>query len=126
MATFSHVGLVVSDLEKSVAFYEQALGLTCLQRFPDTGRGVAIAFMGNEQPALELLHYLDTGGRQVPKGGCYEHFAWIVQDIDSSLERLAALGIEPEKPVQSVLDGRRIAFFRGPDRERIELVELPK
>jgi lactoylglutathione lyase len=47
-----------------------------------------------------------------------------VDDMDGTLERLAGVGIEPERPPYSVREGgSRICFVRDPDEFRIELIE---
>jgi len=47
-----------------------------------------------------------------------------VQDLDSTLERLAEQGIEPERAPYSVREGgSRLCFVRDPDEYRIELIE---
>lgn len=124
MLSFSHVGLVVADLDRSIRFYEEALGLKCLERHPDSGRGLQIAFMGVDSPVIELLHYTDPSRRERPERGRYDHFAWSVTDISQAIEKLTQHGVVVEQPgVQTVLDGRQIAFFYGPDGERVELVQ---
>ncbi len=122
MVCFSHVGLVVTNLEYSLKFYEEVLGLKCFERYPDTGRGLQIAFMGSSAPVLELLHYTDPSRRERPERGRYDHFAWYVEDIAQVVRQLVSQGVEVSE-VQTVLDGRQIAFLRGPDGERIELVQ---
>ena len=121
MVAFSHVGLVVTDLDRSIKFYEDVLGLKCLERYPDTGRGLQIAFMGSSVPVLELLYYTDPSRRERTAQGRYDHFAWYVEDIAQAIGQVASHGIEVSE-AQTVLDGRQIAFFRGPDGERVELV----
>jgi catechol 2,3-dioxygenase-like lactoylglutathione lyase family enzyme len=61
--TFGHVGLVVSDLDRSIRFYCDVMGMKALERYPDTGRGVEIAFVGSDCSALELLCYTDPERR---------------------------------------------------------------
>ena len=48
-----------------------------------------------------------------------------MDDLDGALERLAEVGIEPEKPPYTVREGgSRLCFVRDPDGYRIELIEL--
>ncbi|HSL93151.1 MAG TPA: VOC family protein, partial [Bacillota bacterium] len=56
--------------------------------------------------------------------GPFDHLAWYVDDIESEVTRLKGLGVEfrPDQ-IMTVLDGRKIAFFFGPDGERLELVQ---
>jgi lactoylglutathione lyase len=72
---------------------------------------------------LELTYNHD---RQEPYdiGSGYGHIALTVEDLDSTLERLAADGIEPERPPYQVREGgSRLCFVRDPDGYRIELIE---
>lgn len=55
MKAFSHVGLYISNMELSLDFYINVVGLKLIQRFPDTGTGKEIAFVGIDSPVLELL-----------------------------------------------------------------------
>jgi microcystin degradation protein MlrC/catechol 2,3-dioxygenase-like lactoylglutathione lyase family enzyme len=124
--SFGHVGLVVQDIERSISFYRDVLGLKLFQRYPDTGRGVEVAFLGDPVcgSALELLCYRDMAERSGE--GRYDHVAWYVPDIKSKMKNLKSRGIHFREgdPVR-VLDGRLIAFCYGPDGERIELVQKP-
>ncbi len=124
MVRFSHVGLVVADLNRSIEFYAKTLGLKCLEQHPDTGRGLDIAFLGSDAPVLELLCYKDATKAERPARGRYDHFAWYVDDLDQMMQDLQDKGVEFVPPeAQTVLDGRKIAFFFGPDGERVELVQ---
>lgn len=124
MVGFSHVGLVVSDLERSLRFYQETLGLNCLERHPDQGNGLEIAFVGLDAPVLELLYYTDPAARERVAWGRYDHFAWYVADLRQTMEELRAKGVSFESDqIRQVLDGRQIAFFTGPEGERIELVQ---
>jgi lactoylglutathione lyase len=127
MLAFSHVGLVVTDLKRSIEFYQKVLGLNLLEEHPDTGRGLEIALVGVDTPVVELLHYTDASKRERQSNGRYDHFAWYVDDIELLVQQVKSCGVElqPDE-IRSALDGRRIAFFRGPDGERIELVQPVK
>jgi len=125
--TFSHVGLVVSDMARSLEFYRDVLGMKVLESYPDTGRGLEIAFVGGDCSALELLRYTDPAKRAREGRGRLDHFAWYVDDIAAAIEGLKKKGasFRPNDPVKA-LDGRMIAYTMGPDGERIELVQKVK
>ena len=124
MKAFSHVGLYVTNMERSLDFYTNVLGLKLIQRFPDSGTGKDIAFVGIDSPVLELLCPTTPEATTRETKGCYDHFAWNVEDIAQAMQDLRERGVTFTTPEPlTVLDGRKIAFFRGPDGERIELVE---
>ena len=76
-----------------------------------------------EDPVLELTY--NHGVDSYDHGSGYNHIALLVDDLDGTLEHLAAAGIEPEKPPYRPggrTKGHRIAFVRDPDGYRIELI----
>jgi lactoylglutathione lyase len=82
-------------------------------------------FMGipGDGARLELTHNHDvTEPYEIGTG--YGHIAITASDLDGTLEQLADVGIEPEKPPYTVSDGgSRICFVRDPDGYRIEIIE---
>ena len=57
-------------------------------------------------------------------GNGYGHIAYHVDDLNGTLARLAAIGVQPEKPPYSIREGgSRLCFVRDPDGYRIELIE---
>jgi lactoylglutathione lyase len=118
-----HTCYRVLDPDASVAFYEK-LGFEVLMRMPIRDEATNI-FMGlpGDGARLELTHNHDvTEPDEVGTG--YGHIAITVEDLDGALERLAGLGIEPERPPYSVREGgSRLCFVRDPDDYRIELIE---
>ena len=118
-----HTCYRVLDLERSVAFYEK-LGFEELRRMP-IGDEATNLFMGlpGDGARLELTHNHDrTEPYEIGTG--YGHIAITTDDLDGTLERLAADGIEPEKPPYRVREGgSRICFVRDPDDYRVELIE---
>ena len=123
---FSHVGLVVSDLEKSLQFYCNGLGLEKRKHRPDTGRGVEIWFLGAGSSTLEIFYYADSAKRERAAGRRLDHTAWYVDDIRATMARLGADGatFRPDDPVPTA-DGGLMAFTTGPDGERVELTQRP-
>ena len=119
-----HTCYRITDPERSVAFYE-ALGFEKRRELPIRDEAVNI-FMGlpGDDDRLELTYNFEVpeGGYQLGTG--YGHIAVTVDDMDAALERLAAQGIEPERPKYQVREGGSfIAFVRDPDGYRVELIE---
>ena len=143
MSSFRHVGITVSDLDRSIKFYEELLGFEvkkvmlengeCIDNFSALeGVNVTTVKMAgkNNSGMIELLHYLShlESSAQNPTYpitdvGC-SHFALTVDDLDSLYERLVDYGTPFNYPVQTSPDGNvKIAFCRDPDGTLIELVQ---
>ncbi len=118
-----HTCYRVTDPERSVAFYE-ALGLEKRRELPirDEAVNYFLGVPGQDLPELELTHNFGVDSYELGTG--YGHVALTVEDLDGTLERLAAQGIEPERPPYSIREGgSRLCFVRDPDGYRIELIE---
>ncbi|HEX6753339.1 MAG TPA: VOC family protein [Solirubrobacterales bacterium] len=123
MAAFLHTCYRIGDIDRSVAFYEK-IGFREVARMPigDEAINVFLALPG-ENPCLELTY--NHGVDSYDLGTGYNHIALTVDDLDATLEDLAAKGIEPEKPPYRPggrTDGHFICFLRDPDGYRIELI----
>ncbi|HYV14874.1 MAG TPA: VOC family protein [Conexibacter sp.] len=120
-----HTCYRILEIERSVAFYE-ALGFAETGRLPirDEAINVFMNMPGDgDMPRLELTYNV---GRTEPYeiGTGYGHIAIAADDLDATLARLAAQGIEPERPPYSVREGgSRLCFVRDPDGYRIEIIE---
>jgi lactoylglutathione lyase len=118
-----HTCYRITDPERSVAFYE-ALGLEKRRELPirDEAVNYFLGVPGKEQPELELTYNFGVDSYELGTG--YGHIAVTVDDMDGTLEALAAQGIEPERPKYQVREGGSfIAFVRDPDGYRVELIE---
>ena len=117
---YLHTMVRVTDLQASLRFYCDALGLTELSR-KDYPQGrytlVFLAAPGDESAQVELTHNWDpetyTGGRN------FGHLAYAVEDIYAACERLRRHGVTINRPPR---DGR-MAFVRSPDQISIELLQ---
>src|SRR5688572_6578638 len=117
---YLHTMVRVTNLEESLRFYRDALGLTVTRRreFPQ-GRFtlVFLAPPGQPEAEVELTHNWDpesyTGGRN------FGHLAYGVDDIYAACERLQQHGVQILRPPR---DGR-MAFVRSPDQISIELLQ---
>lgn len=117
---YLHTMVRVSDLERSLAFYCDALGLEELRRVDvETGRFtlVFLAAPGDSEAQLELTHNWDpetlSGGRN------FGHLAYAVEDIYAACRRLADAGVAILRPPR---DGH-MAFVRSPDGISVELLQ---
>lgn len=128
---FHHVGIVVQDLETSIAWYGQHLGFARVSdyAFP----GVKAVFIERGNARLELFQTDGSkpmeAGRQQPATnlqlGGINHFAIEVDDLDQTLADLSAKGVEIVSPAREVPDGRgyRFAFIRDNESMLIELLQ---
>ncbi|SDZ20693.1 Catechol 2,3-dioxygenase [Amycolatopsis xylanica] len=117
-----HVGLRVTDLERSLAFYT-AVGYEIVGRVPETpiGQLTMLKLPGDEFVTVELVH----DGDPVDLGTGVSHFVVRVESMDGTLDALAGHGIEPSAPAHENQDGLKTAFIADPDGRRIELVQWP-
>lgn len=117
---YLHTMVRVTDLDASLHFYCDALGLQVLRR-TDVPQGrftlVFLAAPGDEEAQVELTHNWDpevyTGGRN------FGHLAYAVDDIYATCERLQQHGVTILRPPR---DGR-MAFVRSPDQISVELLQ---
>lgn len=139
---YRHTGLVVRNLEKSLAFYEKAFGFTVWKRMVESGPfietvvgipGVVLEWVKLQSPdhaLLELMQYHsgsvgDDGGapRASNRLGC-SHVAFTVQDIDNLYDSLIARRVHCNSPPRQSPDGMvKVLYCHDPDGIIIELVE---
>ncbi len=122
MSELIHTCYRIGDIDKSIAFYEK-LGFEETGRMPIRDEAINV-FMGLPGDGARLELTYNHGVDSYEMGTGYNHIAVTVEDLDGTLEGLAAQGIEPEKPPYSVREGgSRLCFVRDPDGYRIELIE---
>lgn len=134
-----HVGITVSDMQRSVAFYRDVLG------FEVTGTGEAFdeedkpldltrvhllsTAMRSENCQIELLQFLsppgETSAPKMSDAGCV-HMALAVSDIHAVYDKLLAAGAQVNAPPQKDDSGYEWSywmFFKDPDGTMIEVVQ---
>lgn len=125
-----HTMLRVLDLDASLRFYVDALGMKVLfrQDYPEGRFTLAFVGFGEEwwQPAVELTHNWDQKEPYILGTG-YGHVALEVDDVHAACAALAAKGVKIPRPPGAMRHGSiNIAFLEDPDGYRIELVQRPK
>jgi lactoylglutathione lyase len=121
-----HTMLRVGNLERSLAFYQQVLGMRLLRRqdYPE-GR-FTLAFVGYgdeaETSVLELTHNWDTEHYELGQG--YGHIALEVDDAAAACDAVSALGGKVTRPAGPMKHGTTIiAFVEDPDGYKIEFIQ---
>ncbi|MGI5899676.1 MAG: VOC family protein [Christensenellales bacterium] len=120
-----HIGIFVSDAERSKAFYEK-IGFVIEGTYQRPG-GTVIAFAEAGSCVLELIQPGDKSRVGRP-AGVVDHVCIEVLDIDDKVAELKALGIISEDAsvgiIEEVYGGFKNIFFEGPDGERMEYVQM--
>lgn len=141
-STTSHIGLCVTDLERSRRFYVDGLGFTDFARF-EIDRPLAemdgeecdltSCFVQKDGLRVELLHFRKPQPFGEPSTRRHQlgltHLSFVVDDVDASAAELVEYGgtiIEGTRSGQDDPDSVQIIFLEDPDGTRIELMVLAK
>ena len=122
---YLHTMVRVTDIEASLAFYRDALGLDLLSRRDNEGGRYTLVFLcapGDNSAQIELTYnWPDANGKseQYSGGRNFGHVAYAVDDIYATCKRLMDHGVVITRPPR---DGR-MAFVRSPDNISIELLQ---
>lgn len=122
---YLHTMIRVCDLEKSIAFYTEVIGLS-FHRKTDYPEGrFTLAFLGgggDTEPFLELTHNWDVSAYEHGTG--YGHMAFGVEDIYATCEKIEKAGGRVTRAPGPMKHGTTvIAFVEDPDSYKIELIE---
>ena len=122
---YLHTRFRVSDMDKSISFYQDILGMEVIEEKTST-RGSKLVFL--KFPGigcnLELCSFPNSGLVHVPED--LVHLAFEVKNLEDSISRLNAAGIPiTEGPLESS-NGTRFIFTEDPDKYEIELMHYKK
>jgi len=120
-----HTRYRLNDLERTVKFYREVLGLEELRRHKSP-RGSELVFMKapESEELIELCHFPNAGPVQVQPD--LTHLAFEVDSLEAFGKHLAALGVKfSDGPTQRP-GGGAFAFIDAPEGYEIELIEQPK
>lgn len=117
---YLHTMVRVANLEKSLDFYCEKLGLRELRRYDNEGGRFTLVFLaapGDDDAQVELTYNWDP--EEYDEGRNFGHLAYAVDNIYESCQRLMDGGVTINRPPH---DGR-MAFVRSPDNISIELLQ---
>jgi lactoylglutathione lyase len=141
-----HIGLTVADIERSIVFYRDVLGMTLHRRRPhvdndyvaqQTGYdgvvlNVASFRLAEGSPTLEVVQYMTRGGH--PSSAAtnqpgISHLCLTVSDLQSAYKDLFARGVRfrtaPVRITAGPNTGGLVVYFEDPDGYTLELFEPP-
>ncbi|QNI80646.1 lactoylglutathione lyase [Synechococcus sp. RS9909] len=122
-----HTMLRVGDLERSLRFYTEVLGMQLLRRKDYPSGRFTLAFVGygeeSDHTVLELTHNWDTDHYALGDG--YGHIALGVDDIQATCAAIADKGGRVVREPGPMKHGSTvIAFVEDPDGYKVELIQL--
>ena len=125
-----HIGIALEDIDAGIELYEKSFGMELGLRETVEEQGVEAALLNVGDGHVELMAPLgpDTpvGKFLAKRGAGMHHVAYAVDDIDTTLERLAEAGIELiDAKARVGIGGSRVAFLepRSTGRVLVEIVE---
>ncbi|HXA34670.1 MAG TPA: VOC family protein [Acidimicrobiales bacterium] len=138
---FSHVGICVSDLGRSLRFYCDGLGFERGESIPiDATFGAALEvpgdlsltsqFIRRDGLAIELLHYVTPAPTGRPSEHRNQlgltHLSFYVDDVDATATALVAAGGTSIESTRTTSGGIDLLFLRDPDGVRVELMKVQR
>ncbi len=143
------IGFTVSDMERSVAFYERLFGFKKVAEFEVTGTAydtlsgvfasnMKIVHLQLGDQTVELTQFVSPKGRPIPVPShsndlWFEHMAIVVSDMEKAYDVLRRNGVRQISPEPQTIPksnvpaaGIKVIKFRDPDNHDLELIYFPK
>ncbi len=119
-----HTRMRVSDMEQTIAFYRDTLGLEVVdQKVSPRGSHLAFLAVPNSEELIELCSFPASGPVTVQED--LVHLAFQVEDLDTTIKELHEKNVTvTDGPTQSS-SGSRFIFIDAPDGYEVELIERP-
>lgn len=121
--TFNHIHVFCSDIKKTERWFVDGMGAELVERRESRGVPASVLNLGG---ARILLRGAREGENLAPAGAQHfgaDHFGLGVADADATVAELRRRGVEIEVEPWDFSAESRIAFVKGPDNVRIELVQ---
>jgi glyoxylase I family protein len=132
LKNFEHVGITVSDIDNSLAFYVGLIGMKLILRRRSPNGGAEVAFVEAAGARLELIRpdgEIAVPARRVPDTEAgVRHLTFNFDDMDATFDRLVTAGVEVVSGPRDAFNRdilARVAFVLDPDGVVIELAQRP-
>jgi lactoylglutathione lyase len=121
-----HTCLNVADMDRSIKFYTEQVGLEFVSRREVKQNNAEIAFLrDNEGGAIELTHWRDK--KELKEGDNFDHIAFAVDNIDARIREFRARDVTiAMEPFSLQGSTSKIAFIKDPDGNWLELIQEAK
>lgn len=119
-----HTGIMVKDIETSIAFYQDVLGMQLKDRITHTNGIIELAFLGFQEGPETEIELIQGYSSELPAEGKVHHVALLTEDIAvefTHAKRQGAVFIDEE--ITTLPNGYRYFYIEGPDGEWIEFFQ---
>ena len=119
-----HTSITVKDMEKSIQFYRDVVGLEFISRMKIPENKAEIAFLGDKETGarLELTYWKEK--KDWNEGDELDHIAFAVSNMENAMELFRKLNVEITKEPYSLQGSTtRIAFIKDPNGIWLEIIE---
>ncbi|MCY9657465.1 VOC family protein [Paenibacillus chondroitinus] len=122
-----HVGVMVANLEASIRFYEEVIGLKHKGTLLHTNGVIRLAFLGFEALNETEVELIEGYHADLPQEGKVHHLAFTVDDVEAEFTRIQGLDVQQvDEEITTLPNGSRYFFFNGLDGERIEFFQTTR
>ncbi|MGT8905733.1 VOC family protein [Bacillus safensis] len=119
-----HTGIMVSNIDQSIDFYEKVVGMKLKDRITHTNGVIELAFLGFKDETETEIELIQGYSSDLPSEGKVHHLAFTTNNIHAEFNRIQKLQIELiDEEITTLPNGYCYFFFRGPDQEWIEFFQ---
>ncbi|WP_219838654.1 VOC family protein [Paenibacillus sp. R14(2021)] len=119
-----HVGIMVNNIENSVKFYTEVVGLNHLYTMTHTNGVIRMAFLSGTDGQESEIELVEGYTAELAPEGRTHHVAFTVDDVEAEFKRITDLGVPlRDTEITTLPNGARYFFFYGPDGEFLEMFQ---
>lgn len=120
-----HVAIKVTDLDRSLDYYCNKLEFPEMLRLHHEDGSVWLVYLRiTDEQYLEIFPGAENDRAPGWNANGTNHVCWTIDDLDATVARMKAKGLEMLSEIKPGLDGNRQAWLEDPDGNRIELMEM--